>query len=437
MIALHIALALGALPSEAPDADPAARSHDPSVARVGARIPARLPAGGREWIDEAVAAGVKFLLGSQESYAADPPVGGLPDDELADWQKKERARLDRLRGAEGAAEWPYEGVYRERVAKRQIVIPSGYRVGGTAIVCTALLAADAGEPNDATRAALGRSLDFVLDRIEDDPAMDIGPKGDYDVRGWGHAYALSMLDAMTRRGLAPEDRAERVAAAVPALVERIAANQTSMGGWNYAGHDRVSPFMTGATLLILFDAKAHGVDVPGDVVDKALDALEAARSAEVTYAYAGATGENVAQVSSSAARSAAAELALFHAGRSDARALRAAVDGFFAGWDDLLVRKSQQGTHKPPYGIAPYYFYFGHAYAARAIEALPEEERPALRAQLVERIERTREDDGTWNDRIFPRTASYSTAMAILALRAPELGPGAAYAAPATSGEQH
>ena len=70
------------------------------------------------------------------------------------------------------------------------------------------------------------------------------------------------------------------------------------------------------------------------------------------------------------ARAAIAELTLFLAGRSDEKRLRVAVDAFFEHWGELLKRKSKQGTHEGPYGIAPYYFMYGHTYAAIAIEAL-------------------------------------------------------------------
>ncbi len=123
----------------------------------------------------------------------------------------------------------------------------------------------------------------------------------------------------------------------------------------------------------------------------------------------------------SSARSSVATLALYKAGRKTQDDLRLAVQGFFDGWDDLLVRKSQQGTHLPPYNIAPYYFFFGHTYAAFAIEELPEAEKETRRKELRDKLWETREEDGTWNDRIFPRTSSYSTAMSILALRAPDL----------------
>ena len=87
-----------------------------------------------------------------------------------------------------------------------------------------------------------------------------------------------------------------------------------------------------------------------------------------------------------------------------------------------LRRPSQQGTHVGEFGIAPYYFMYGHTYVAMAIEAMPEEERDGLRARLAATLWKTREADGGWNDRIFPRSKSYSTAMAMLALCAPTFG---------------
>ena len=74
-----------------------------------------------------------------------------------------------------------------------------------------------------------------------------------------------------------------------------------------------------------------------------------------------------------------------------------------------------------PYGIAPYYFFFGHTFAAHAIEELPKE-RAARRDELAEVLWRTREENGSWNDRIFPRTASYSAAAAMMALGAKDHG---------------
>ena len=396
-----------------------------AVATPGAApFPSTLPAAGPgddaptlEEVRRAVERSIEHLLRSQETYEPDPAVGRLPSDKLEEWQDEERRRLKKFQGRPDAAEWPYEGVYR--VGKDRN-IPSGYRVGGTAIVCDALLWCDTRDERTAkVRRAVQRSIDFTLEHIEDDPELSIGPKEGYDVRGWGHAYALQFfLTALEREAIEGEDRMAHVAATIPVLIDRIAANQTSMGGWNYANARAVSPFMTGATLLILFDAKARGYDVDGDMVERALGALQKARTETGSFAYSGRARSD-GPMPGSAARAACAERALFKAGRSDVERLRTAITGFFEGWDALLDRKSKQGTHEGDYGIAPYYFFFGHAYVALAIEELPKAERPTRRAELARLLWETRDDDGTWNDRVFPRTSSYSTAMVVFALTAP------------------
>jgi hypothetical protein len=51
-----------------------------------------------------------------------------------------------------------------------------------------------------------------------------------------------------------------------------------------------------------------------------------------------------------------------------------------------------------------------------AIEHLPESERVANRTRFRELLFKVRDGDGTWNDRVFPRSASFGTAMSVLAL---------------------
>lgn len=378
------------------------------------------PAPSAAALEEGVARAVALLLERQETYRPDRPVGTLPEGELAAWQAGERERLAAARArsrdaGQPGAEWPYEGVHRVRR-----VIPGGYRVGGTSIASLALLAAPGLDGDAERRAAVERALAFVLDQLEEDPGLAAGPKRGYDVRGWGHAYALRFLLTAARQDAVPEELGARVDEAIPHLLRCLEVNAQPGGGWNYADDRRVSPFMTGSTLLTLYLARDQGHAVDPELIAAALDALQRSRTEAVSYAYAGRARGAVAMPGSSA-RSAVAELALHLAERSEGQDLRAAVAGFFEGWDDLLARKSKQGTHEGPYGIAPYYFFFGHTYAALAIEHLPEEERPPLRRRLQALLWRTREEDGGWNDRVFPRSKAYSTAMALLALRAPAL----------------
>jgi len=127
----------------------------------------------------------------------------------------------------------------------------------------------------------------------------------------------------------------------------------------------------------------------------------------------GVTGD---QVAGSIARSAACETTLLLLGGGSVGAVKGAIDAFHEHWQALEDRRKKTGTHIGPYKIAPYYFYYGHRYAAQAIEMLPEKERAKERKRLLEAILRTRDEDGTWNDRVFPRSRNYGTAMIVLAL---------------------
>jgi len=352
---------------------------------------------------------------------ADRPVGRLRDDRLAGWQKEEAQRLAKMRKKAGstASEWPYEGVYRIRDG----IIPPGYRVGGSAIVCQALL--EAPGLDDERRTAIQRSVEFMLDSIHNDEGMQPKKQTNYDVRGWGWAYGLEFFLRARETGFFADDEqlTARIEQTIEHLIECLKEGQVPSGGWNYAGPRAFSPFMTGSTLIALFHANAAGYDVDPDMVEDALDALETGRGDSMAYAYSGKLRNPDEPMQGACARSAIAELVLVRAGRSSIANLTKAVDAFFVeeNWKELLKRKSKQGTHLKPYGVAPYYFIFGHTYAALSAEYLPADMQDRYRTKMRELLWRTIEDHAGWNDRIFPRSESYSTAMAILALIARDL----------------
>jgi hypothetical protein len=264
--------------------------------------------------------------------------------------------------------------------------------------------------------------------------------GTYDVRGWGHIYALELFLHLQDKGLVPESLAEAILEKTKWLVATLCESAIPKnGGCNYsrpAGYldpkNRASTFMTPPALQALFHAKARGYAVDDRVVTEALDALERARAQPGGYSY-GAPANSMADVGedkltmmdktpSSAARAAACETVLLLAGRGDKKRLERAVDLFFAHWDDLAVRKSQEGTHIPPYGIAPYYFLFGHVYCAQAIEQIDDAgRRDELRAKMRAVLAKSREENGSWNDRQFGRSGGYGTAMALLTLYMPRV----------------
>lgn len=327
--------------------------------------------------------------------------------------------LERQEGVNGA-EWPYEGVYRERGR-----IPMGYRVGGTAIVAQALVRAPGYAEDGARHAALARALEFVLGALAS-PEMDPDYPGGYDVRVWGHAYALMLLLDLERLEHVPAGVEERAAEGRARCLAALAATEIpEHGGWSYSrGPELSAPsppsaFMTAPIVMALLDAADRGHAVDPGLVERALASLERGRTnaGGVTYAVRdGRARGTIDAVPGSIGRMAVTEAALLRAGRSDVARLRGAIDAFFVHWEHLEARRKGTGTHTGPYGIAPYYFYYAHRYAALAIEQLPAAERAEYRRRLLERLFATRDEDGSWNDRVFPRSASYGTAMVALAL---------------------
>jgi len=331
-------------------------------------------------------------------------------------------------------EWPYEGVYRVGGD-----IPIGYRIGGTSIaahalidVCEKPLRADVAE-------AVRRGLEFVLEGLAH-PLMAPEWEQGYDVRGWGHAYALDFLLALREHELVPRELGAQVGQSIQSLIRILCETEIGgAGGWNYSrpqgDESSASTFMTAPTLQILFEAARQGEKVDAQVVERALKTLEDARLETGAFQYGTnperQTGQGFEAVMGATGRMAVCETTLYLAGRGSLERMRGAIDAFFANWEWLEIRRKGQGTHVAPYMIAPYYFFYAHRYVAQAIQLMPAGEQPEYRRKLHNLLWQVREEDGGWNDRIFPRSESFGTAMTLFALhegaaRAPAgWGPGA------------
>lgn len=360
------------------------------------------------------------------------PEAGVPT-EITDVVVSEEMQDEAVRIAVGQlvemeegpnqGEWPYEGVYRVR---RQI--PIGYRVGGTSIVCQAMLEAPGWDGDEARREAFARGLRFVLDS-RDHPLMNPDYDGGYDVRGWGYTTALAMLIRAQQLGRVPDELVDTAAEGASWYLKAIEATEIpEAGGWNYArrpGKETVSPpssFMTAMTVLALLDAKNAGMEIDVAVFGRAIAFLDGSRAESGEYVYSGTADQRRAGgVPGATGRMLISEVALHRAGKGNPDRLAGAIDAFIEHWGELEKRRAKPGTHEPPYGVAPYYFYFAHRYAAEAVELLGDELRPEKRARVLSLLWRTRnEADGTWNDRVFERSANYGTAMSVLAILAPQ-----------------
>lgn len=322
-------------------------------------------------------------------------------------------------GADIAQEWAYEGVYR--VGGK---IPYGYRVGGTSIASLALLAAP-GFAEDATRKdAVARAIDFVA-KSKDEPLLSPEYAGGYDVRGWAHCYGLRFLVAAKKANAVGDAQKPAVDAAIAFYLDALVKTEIpKVGGWQYARGPGIenpcstSPFMTAPCLMALLEAKASGLVVSDELIARTVKALEMTRgeSGYVAYNAQRPTRDDAGQIPGAIGRMCAVEVALARAGKGDEKRIRFAVEKFFEFWPELEKRRKKSGTHVAPYGVAPYYFFYAFTHAAAAIEFLPESERAANRAKFRATLFEVRDADGTWNDRVFPRSAAFGTAMSVLAL---------------------
>ncbi|MEE2973436.1 MAG: hypothetical protein VX672_09935 [Planctomycetota bacterium] len=374
-----------------------------------------------------------------ERGPVEPPPGD--EDRIAEAVSGgRRLLLERQEGPE-RSEWPYQGVYRVRptvddpesliegVGRRRSVIPIGYRVGGTAIAGRALARGLETDEGAERRAALERARVFVVG-CTDHPLMSPKYDGGYDVRGWGYIYALGFLLDLRERGLVPEAAAKATDEAIEFYIGALHAIEIPQtGGWNYARRgpldrvDAVSPFMTPPGIQALVEATRQGFPVPDGIVDRAVAGLELTRGEDgyVAYAARRPTRESAAQLPGAVGRMLAVATVRSELGLADDAEVREAFDAFVEHWNQLRARKGRQGTHQPPYGVAPYYFMYAHGYAAEAVERLPAVERPARRAQLRRLLMSVHDgDEKGWNDRVFERSSAYGTSIALLALTQPE-----------------
>ncbi len=374
-----------------------------------------------------------FSLMLVTNVGAESPGRILTESEiLSEWRQEiiPAAVTLLVSGQEKNGAWPYEGVYRVNDK-----IPMGYQVAGTAICARALFEAPGYRDNPARPAAVHQGMNFMFKQIAD-PSMDPAHLGGYDVRGWGWIYLLQCCLRYQELGLADPTEAKKIEEVIPACVAALntmevkanRARHIKRGGWTYAAEYTGSAisFMTAPALQGLFKAKARGYAVDEPLIQRALEVMEKGREDDGAFQYTlwgvGTPKREKRDVLPGAvARSAMSEATLRLAHRSTPERLEAALEAFFKYWGELHARYQKEGTHAGPYEIAPYYVMFAHWGAAQAIELLPEAKRPEYRVLLMERLQSLWNPKNWWNDRVFPRSRNVGTAMALMALLAPQL----------------
>lgn len=249
---------------------------------------------------------------------------------------------------------------------------------------------------------------------------------------WGHTFSMQGFVRLYHRAEGDEKLQAKLVEAAQQQADLLVRYAYNDGGWGY--YDFVaqtnvpsgSPnsFTTASGLIALHEAKAIGVTFPEKLIKKAIASMLRQRHPDFSYAY----GEylryrpryDINRPAGSLGRSQACNLALRQMGDEQVtdEVLKTWLNRLYArnGW--LSMGRKYPVPHEAPFGVAGYFYYYGHFYAALTIEELPKADRPYFQDHLANILIPLQEKDGSWWDYPFYNYhQQYGTAMAVLSLR--------------------
>ncbi len=256
------------------------------------------------------------------------------------------------------------------------------------------------------------------------------PREMYNV--WTHGYGLQCLLKMLDRK--PEDaaRQEKINEMIKQQIDLLRRYEVVSGGWAYYEFGaRTQPpswtsmsFCTCAILVALHDARERGFDVPQPMIDKAIESVLRQRRPDFSILYAEThiykPMKEVNRPMGSLGRSQAANFAMRIWGDKlvTDEVIKTWLDRLFARQLWVEIGRKRPVPHEAWAKVAGYFYYFGHYYAARCIELLPEKDRPHFQDQLAHLIIPLQEKDGSWWDfPIYDYHQAYGTAFALMTLQ--------------------
>lgn len=255
------------------------------------------------------------------------------------------------------------------------------------------------------------------------------PEAIYNI--WGHSYAIHAITLLHERAAGNKELQAQLLKLAEYQVDRLRRYQSINGGWAYydmVAHTRRPSsssisFTTATALIAIKKAAQMGVEFPEARTQQAIASILRQRNPDFSYAY----GEYLAlyprydinRPAGSLGRSQACSLALRMYGdkRVSDAVLKTWLNRLYArnGW--LSIGRKYPVPHESFFGVAGYFYYYGHFYAAMCIEELPVEERPYFQGHLAHILLPLQEKDGSWWDYPFYNYhQQYGTAMAVSSL---------------------
>lgn len=330
-----------------------------------------------------------------------------------------------------------------------------FRTATTSLCVMALVEARelfAGERREQVEQAIDRGQAWLLEHADDlrrsepDSADDYFGYALYDV--WGHAFGIHAVVRLHERATGNPRLQARLKKLLEYQVDRLRRDEYLNGGWGYydeAYTDQygrnVKPrrarmerptgspisFTTATVLIALKEAASLGVEFPEPAIQRAIASLDRQRYPDFAYAY----GEylryhpraGINRPAGSLGRSQVCNLALRLYGDPLVTddVLRTWLKRLIArnGWLSMSRKRHIPGEspHFADFGVAGYFYYYGHFYASMCVEQLPENERQYYHDHIAHLLLPLQEKDGSWWDYIlYDYHQQYGTAMAISSL---------------------
>ncbi len=302
-----------------------------------------------------------------------------------------------------------------------------WKEAGAALAVMALLDV---EETPERQAALEKALRHIVDS----PPPRRGNDWDID-NNWTNLYAFQAMVAAARdpRFASAEWRSKIDERGVD-YYRLLEKHQDPFGGWGYYEGPVVSrrptwstSFSTACVIPALIEARKRGWPVDRKVIDRAVAYVARCRLPNGAYEYdlnpipRIRGGEEINSLKGSLGRTQIGNWALRVAGRPEITddTIRFGLEAFFRMHHFLDAARQKPIPHESYYANAGYFYFFGHYYAAKAINLLPVDERAPLHAKLRPHLVKAQWADGSSVDFIGSTYCwTASTAFSILALEA-------------------
>jgi hypothetical protein len=317
----------------------------------------------------------------------------------------------------------------QRTKDLNIYAPSdahqGYRAAVTALCVLALL--ETGDHAQETLTAIDRGEKWLLEHLG--AVRRSSPDVLYNI--WAHGYGIQALAKMY--DTKPDDtaRQKRIRDLIVQQIDLLRRYEAVDGGWGYYDFTFqtqqpaafTASFMSASVLVALKKAEQIHIDVPRKTVDRAIASINRQQKPDLSYLYGEYLRDrpmlSINLPGSSLGRTQACNVALRLWGdkRITDEIVASCLDRLFDRNIWLDIGRKRPIPHESFFAVAGYFYYFGHYYAALAIELLPADQRPAQQQQLAYRLLGLQEKDGSWWDYpLYNYHQQYGTAFALMSL---------------------